>query len=843
MRAHIALFALLASIYVLSASPDYYPGDDRYYLNLAGQMVERGTVALRTSSDRVDPDAAFRGADGRVYTKYTPGHPAALAIVFACVKPLERRLDAETYAFVQRLAFSLVPSCLVALALALAAWHAGALGYRTSTCLIWALGLGLGTNLWPATKTLLSEPTQAFLVTAIGVLAMRALARDDLATAALLGAACGWAFVTKITLALTFPVAIAVLFARPRARARVAAFALPLLIGLAAIGAYNVARTGRLFVLGYESGQDLILGFPTPWWAGLHGLLFSSGKGLFFYSPFLALALFGARAFLSRHRGPGRVVLALVIPHLMLYSTWNCWHGDWSWGPRFLVTIHVLAGFLALPLVERLRGRRALALVLVLGIAVQLLGVLLEPFTYIEIVKALPIGVGADKLVDTAPEKPFVIDGLLHNHYLPSFSPLAGHLWLLARLVIGPRPDDHPWAWMQSRVLAPREQGVRTDLWWVRPTSLDVEPTQRACLALAVLILGAAAFALARSWPVDEVSPPAPDPAPDPAPPEASPALLASDVRMRRYAELTLLIGIAAYTVGDVRTGAARAGARLANHLALALTAILTGRAAARVARDDGEVDASGVAAATTMLTVAGTMLWSQTISLSPAVPSALATAILLQRALASPSRARTLAALAGIAAVSALSAWHRGPGPMPAWQGLYALTLSPGRSLVPYAPVVLLAFPRLARRDATAAFLTAAALIPLAIEALTGAWMNDAGWGPTGLAPSLVALLIAAAPGPRRTSAASLLALLASLLIGAASLAVPPSAYLELQARVPGLFPPGHAVFQRESRHPLAGVTFVPDLSPVPGQLWMAGPRTSPPPWTGQFWRGYEPR
>lgn len=826
MRAHAALFVLLAAIYLLSASPDYYPGDDRYYLNLTGQMVERGTVALRTSSDRVDPDAAFRGADGRVYTKYTPGHPAALAVAFACVKPLERRLDADTFAFLQRLAFSLVPSLFVAFALALAAWQAGALGYRTSTCLIWALGLGLCTNLWPATKTLLSEPTQAFLVTAIAVLAMRALAHDDLATAALLGAACGWAFVTKITLALTFPVAAAALLVRGRRAPRLIAFAVPLAIGLAAIGAYNVARTGRLLVLGYEAGQDTILGFPTPWWAGLHGLLLSSGKGLFFYSPFLVLALAGARAFLSRHRGPGLIVLAIVVPHLLLYATWNSWHGDWSWGPRYLVTIHVVLGFLALPLVERLRGRPLLAAVLAAGFAVQLLGVLLEPFTYIEIVKALPIGAGADKLLDTAPDKPFVIDGLLHNHHVPSFSPLAGHLWLLTRLARGPRPDDHPWAWMSSRLLAPREQLVRADLWWVRPTSLDVEPVHRACFALTVLVLGAAAFALARFWPVGE-GVRQPDTAPPPPPPAAPP-----DGTMRAPLIAALLAGALL----------AAAPSALARPAALLATALVTARAAARVARADGEGDA-GVELTTGVLTVAGTMFCAQTFAPSPAVPFALATALFLHVALATRTRVRALAALAGITAICAASAWLRGPGPMPAWQGLYALALSPGRSLFAYAPVALLALPRLARGDATATLLAASALIPLSIEALTGAWMNDDGWGPAGLAPALVALLIAAAPGPRRTGAAGLVLVLLSLAIGLASLRVPPSEYLALQSRVPGLYPPGHPIFQRECRFRLLGATFVPDLSPVPGQLWMAGPRTSPPPWTGQFWRGYEPR
>ena len=832
VRVLALVVVLCAAFYVGTCSPDYYPGDDRYYLNLAGQIVEQHTVALRITRTP-DPDSSFRGHDGRFYAKYTLGHPLLLAVAYALVKPLEGHVPATLYALFQRLAFGLVPALAVAGALALCLWRARALGYTTATCATWTLGMGVATGLWPATKTLLSEPTQAFLVTLIYALSVRALERPTPTLALGLGLACAHAYHTKITLALGAGVAALALAARPERRvARLGAFALVVAAGVLAMLWYNTVRSGTPWVLGYETGQDTVLGFCTPWWSGLAGLCISAGKGVFFYSPFLVLALAGGRAFLRRHPRDAQVALGLTLPQLLLYSTWNGWHGDWVWGPRFLVTFLPVIGMFALPAVERaLAARRGVLLgaLVSAGVAVQLLGVLVQPYTYIDVIKDLPIAAGPDKLADTPPDRPFMMDGLLYNHWHPSFSPLIGHAWLLRRRVVGQADGDHPWAWLDNADLQPSGGEPKIDLWW------DQAPALGALVALIALLAGAL---LARAWRG------LPDVVPAPAPPaEPAPDL---PVLAPRAAGRTTALALAALSLATLPAAfaSAAAGVRaglVANALAGALAALWIGRAAARL---DARADPRRVAC----IAFCATLLWPRARELSPFVPVALLTAALLEAALA---RGRGyLAALAAVGVLSIAQAALRGTGPVPAGVGLYAFALSPGKSLWPFALVALAGLPRLAAGDAPARLLIGCALVAAGVEACAGGWMQDAGWGPAGLAPALVALLVAAGPALSRPRAGTRVLIALSVAITLSAVAVDPAELWRVQASVPGLMPPGHPRFDPAGRQRLAGAIFVPELSPVPGQLWLARlaltgakPSERRAPWTGLFWRGYQPR
>lgn len=191
----------------------------------------------------------------------------------------------------------------------------------------------------------------------------------------------------------------------------VTAFALP--IGLCGVLLlwHNLVRFGSLLESGYSDE-----GFTTPLYVGLYGMLFSSGKSVFLFSPPVLLGVAGIFWLWRRHRADTLLIAGLVLATLLYYSAWWAWYGGWSWGPRFLVPV---LPFLILPigalLSERVWARWALVPLVVAGIGVQLLGALVDFNPYIvEIIGGDPAN------------EPKI-------WFYPWFSPLIGHLRYLVK--------------------------------------------------------------------------------------------------------------------------------------------------------------------------------------------------------------------------------------------------------------------------------------------------------------------------------------------------------------------------------------------------------------------------
>lgn len=64
---------------------------------------------------------------------------------------------------------------------------------------------------------------------------------------------------------------------------------------------------------------------------------------------------------------------------LLCYGAWWAWHGGWSWGPRFLVPLIPLSCLPIGLLPARSGWRVGLVLAVLLGVAVNALGVLTDP--------------------------------------------------------------------------------------------------------------------------------------------------------------------------------------------------------------------------------------------------------------------------------------------------------------------------------------------------------------------------------------------------------------------------------------------------------------------------------
>ena len=141
----------------------------------------------------------------------------------------------------------------------------------------------------------------------------------------------------------------------------------------------------------------------------------------------------------------------------------------------------------------------ALALLLVLGLRMQLLGNAFYWDLYIRILIAMKDKTGASA---------WFLEQLGHGHYIPQFSPLRGHLWMLQHFVQGD-PDlgrDAPWKLIVPQPVDLRTEGkaLRIDWWGLDFRAGGANKTAPWVLPLWLGFFGGGALlsgvALGRRW-------------------------------------------------------------------------------------------------------------------------------------------------------------------------------------------------------------------------------------------------------------------------------------------------------------------------------------------------------
>ncbi len=270
------------------------------------------------------------------------------------------------------------------------------LGYSDSTALIAALLFGLTTIVWPYAQTYFREPLTTLSIFVAAYLWNRwrkAFTGGERHHWWVLGLA---ALTTLLALSSKEAALIALpalaLYAYPggglarRSRRQVVA----VLIGVAGIAvvavlAIFVARN-QLNMLAtrynvYERIGQLVQGLPGAG-TGLAGYLVSPGKGIWWYSPILFLAL-GAPFVLPRDRWrESWLPLGLTLLFATVYAAERgvLWHGGAGWGARYMVPLVPFLMLATLPLLDRilhattLWPKLGLAALTVYGFAVQIGG-------------------------------------------------------------------------------------------------------------------------------------------------------------------------------------------------------------------------------------------------------------------------------------------------------------------------------------------------------------------------------------------------------------------------------------------------------------------------------------
>ncbi len=446
-----------------------------------------------------------KGLDGAWVSKYPIGQSLVEIPFYAAASALSARLPDRAYVevhtyFLTSLCVPLAAACCLMFLYLICL----ELGATTAVSTFVMATAGFASLLFPQSRHAFSEPLQAACLTGAFLHSLRAAC----AARAVNSFAAG-TFIAVAALAKTVNFAFAPIFAifiaaqlvrnhkaqAGAAAAHAAAFALPISLAVAITLTYNHIRYGDMMNFGYGAGRDALFAFSVPALSGLYGLMLSPGKSIFLYTPALIAALAACRSFARRHAPAAWLAAACVAAQIAIYCKWWAWHGDWTWGPRFFTPVIAIA---LIPLCTafgqfreaRFSRKLSLAAIIIASLAVQIPGVAVNPNEYI------------GYTTHNIPSQPFYMPGridmrddLLLAHFIPEFSPVAGHLWIMRQMVTRTEAP-YPWRTLVPAGTPPHKSILIPDFWWARHKALfpDSLPVIRG-EALLMLAAGLAALA------------------------------------------------------------------------------------------------------------------------------------------------------------------------------------------------------------------------------------------------------------------------------------------------------------------------------------------------------------
>ncbi len=409
LKLSIRVFALFSAVYLCTWAGHYTTGDGASKIAWAksmflGQNAEKGPAQNTASS------------------KYGIGHSLLAVPPLAIAHFIQRTTGVHCEAALYTLMFI----ANGALFLALIAFY---LAHFYPPRSVWytVLMVGLATIWWPYTKLDFSEPlvlTIAFL----GFLIMR-FGHPFWG----LGVA-GFTLAIRLdSVAIVGPMVLWYLLANPSVRSAIRiAISLAPSIGLVLMA--NYIRYHSLLDQGY-TGE----GFSNPILVGLYGILLSSGKSAFLFSPPLLLGVLGWKRFAQgkETHSDAWLFLGICVAQVLLFAKWWDWSSDDAWGVRFVIPGVLL---MCIPMVTIIDRRLILIPVASLGVLVQLLAITVGGLDYVMLVRSQPFQRQA--LFVTGQNRIDFVD----VRFNPSYSQIVGN-WILLRYLVGlppapGRPED-----------------------------------------------------------------------------------------------------------------------------------------------------------------------------------------------------------------------------------------------------------------------------------------------------------------------------------------------------------------------------------------------------------------
>jgi len=443
----LALF--LFGVYLLTFSGRITSSDGLSMFAVTESVMKRGDV----STDQMWTFFGQKSApapDGETYSKYGYGVSllAAPLYVIALYAP-----------FFGLMSLTVLSSAIaVAFAGAMLYLAARRLNFSVAVALVTTLLFGLATPAWVYAKEFWSEPFALAALFAAFYFLLAYRAERRLSQAVVAGIFLGMAIAIRTTNMLLLPLYVWYAFWMPnqsepkpknqKRKTNVQTsksnrrmdwrgalwFAIPTLGFALTIFFYNQIRFGNPLTTGYRADEN----FSNNIFLGAYGLLFSPGKGLFVYAPFLAALPFGVWQFYKRFRRELIFILLLATCYLLLFAAWYYWWGGTNWGSRFLVPTLPFLVLLCAPFLELLFAppqnvsritlyalRIIFSLLVLISFVNALAGVSVHSLTYrLALLKNFP---NAD----------------WDSIFQPALSPLIGH-WQIFK------PTNLEFAWLRA---------------------------------------------------------------------------------------------------------------------------------------------------------------------------------------------------------------------------------------------------------------------------------------------------------------------------------------------------------------------------------------------------------
>jgi len=348
----IYLFIFVVSTYMISISWPNVNIVDQYY-----QRYEMTKSIVQRFDLSIPEGYGIKGIDGKDYSLYGLGW-SALAVPFYIIGDYYMVGGTENFVTIMNPVMGGATVTLVFL-------FSVALGYSRRSSLVVAIFYGLGTFAWPLAKQPFDHVVETLFVL-LSVYFMYRQASESTTIRLILSALClGIAMNTRLVSILALPALLVMMGAGCGAECSLAdnsksffrkmvIFMSVLLPFAGLVLWYNYYRFGSIFETGFQllatrTGLDFFSG--TPLLIGLRGFLTSPGKGFFYYSPIAIFFFFTIVPFYKKHRWAAISFILLILSYLLFLARNVYWHGDWAWGPRYLLAI---TPFMIIPIAELL---------------------------------------------------------------------------------------------------------------------------------------------------------------------------------------------------------------------------------------------------------------------------------------------------------------------------------------------------------------------------------------------------------------------------------------------------------------------------------------------------------
>lgn len=297
----------------------------------------------------------LKGVSGRIYPLRAIA-PALLAIPFYLLEKIISSPDAAG-------AVAIVNQLCGAATVMLIYSFSMVLGYSRKASLLTAIFYGFGTFAWPSSKSSFEHTIETFFVLFSVYSMYQYSVFKSVSNIFLSGISFGLAFNTRYTSVLIIPALFLMMILHylkkydMRESAKylgkdAVLFTVAFMPFMCLFFWYNFSRFGSFFETGYtlqakRLGVDFFSG--TSMMTGLAGFLISPGKGFFYYSPVTVLFFLSIGRFLKSHLALALSFIVIIACHLLFLSKNLYWHGDWAWGPRYIL---VITPFLMIPVAD-----------------------------------------------------------------------------------------------------------------------------------------------------------------------------------------------------------------------------------------------------------------------------------------------------------------------------------------------------------------------------------------------------------------------------------------------------------------------------------------------------------